>query len=79
MQIFQNGYARFAFPCLGKLECKASASFNKAAMVSGDDLVCAIAANTECGIVVVVLDGFLHGLPFIAVMLGFITDRKFKP
>jgi len=54
--VFQNGYTRFAFLCgvFSELECKRSASFNKATMVSGDELVCRIRANSVGGIVVVV-------------------------
>lgn len=39
--VFQNGYTRLAFPCcfLSFLEYVASISFNKAAMLSGDELV----------------------------------------
>jgi hypothetical protein len=49
-QVFQNGYTRLLFQCLGKLEYFASASFNKAAMVSGDDLLAVISDQTVGGI-----------------------------
>jgi len=68
-QTFQNGYTRFAFQCFGKGECVASASFNKAAMVSGDDLVCVISANTEGGIVVVIFDKLLNRLPLVLITI----------
>lgn len=57
-QAFQNGYTRFAFQCLGDLECFASAAFNNDTMVSADDLLAKISDKTEGGIAVVVLDDF---------------------
>lgn len=67
-QIFQNGYTRFAFQCFGVLEYIASALFNKAAMVAGDDLVCAIREKTEGGIAVGILDGLFDREPSEVVM-----------
>jgi hypothetical protein len=68
-QTFQNGYRLLAFQCFGVSENVFSASFNKAAMVAGDDLNCAIRDNSEGGIFVVVFNKILDGLPFVAVML----------
>lgn len=64
-QIFQNGYTRLALPCgfFSKLENERSASFNKAAMLSGDDLIRAIRMNSEGGIVVLVDEQILDWLP----------------
>jgi hypothetical protein len=53
-QTFQNGYRLFAFKGFGALENVSSASFNKAAVISGDDLVCSIRENSIGGIAVVV-------------------------
>src|SRR5262249_38001271 len=61
--VFHNGYTRFAFQCLGVLECVASASFNKATMISGDELVCMIRLNSVGGIAVVIDEYFLNRLP----------------
>jgi len=68
-QVFQNGYTRFALPCdfLCVLEYVRSASFNKAAVISGDELVCTIAVKTVSGIVVVIQVDALDRLPAIAV------------
>jgi len=57
-QVFQNGYTRFAFQCLGKLEYFSSATFNNDAMVSADDLLAKISDKTVGGIAVVVLNDF---------------------
>ncbi len=74
MHAFQNGYTRLAFQCLGKGECVASASFNKATVVSGHDLVCTIASNAEGGIIVVILDKLLNRLPLVNIALGIIAQ-----
>ena len=44
LHTFQNGYTYLVFPCkvFRILKFVRSASFNKDAMVSGDDLVCVI-------------------------------------
>ena len=65
LHAFQNGYTRVAFPCgvLSKLECVRSAAFNKATMVSGDDLVRAIRSNSVRGIAVGIDVKVLDGLP----------------
>jgi hypothetical protein len=69
-QVFQNGYTRLLFPC-GFFCCDEyfhSASFNKAAMVSGDDLHAMISDKAVSGICVVVDVDILNRL--VAVFLG---------
>jgi len=61
-QIFQNGYTRFAFQCLGKLECFASAAFNNDAMVSADDLLAKIPDKTVGGIAVFIFHNLQNRL-----------------
>ena len=73
-QAFQNGYARFAFQCLGKLECFASAVFNNDTMVSADDLLAKISDKTVGGIAVVVLDDFEDGLIGVFAMLNIVAQ-----
>jgi hypothetical protein len=55
---FQNGYTRRALPCdlFDRDDHKRSASFNDAAVASGQKLVRAISDKTEGGIVVSILD-----------------------
>jgi len=72
-QTFQNGYRLLAFQCFGVPENESSISFNKAAMVSGDDLICAIRDNSEGGIVVVVLNKILNWFPSVFFMLRIIA------
>jgi len=72
-QAFQNGYTRFAFQCLGKLECFASAVFNNDTMVSADDLLAKISDKTVGGIAVVVLDNFEDGLVGVFAMLNIVA------
>lgn len=64
-QVFQNGYTRFEFPCdfFGAPEYVRSASFNNAAVASGDELIRSIRVNSKGGIVVVVDENFFDGLP----------------
>ena len=73
-QIFQNGYRRFAFQCLGKLECFASTSFNNDTMVSADDLLAKIPDKTVGGIAVVVLNDFEDRLVGVFAMLDIIAQ-----
>lgn len=49
LQVFHHGYARFALPCKipSEREAVSSISFNDAAMLSGDKLLCSISVNTE--------------------------------
>jgi hypothetical protein len=72
--VFQNGYVLFALKCLGVFENRSSASFNKAAMVSRDELVCMISEKTVGGILVWVDVDLLDGLPLEAVMLCIIAE-----
>ena len=73
-QAFQNGYTRFAFQCLGKLECFASAVFNNDTMVSADNLLAKISNKTVGGIAVVVLDDFEDGLIGVFAMLNIVAQ-----
>ena len=73
-QAFQNGYTRFAFQRLGKLECFASAVFNNDTMVSADDLLAKISDKTVGGIAVVVLDDFEDGLICVFAMLNIVAQ-----
>lgn len=73
-QAFQNGYTRFAFQCLGNLECFASASFNKDTMVSADDLLAKISDKSVCGIAVFVFNDFKDGLVCVFAMLCIIAQ-----
>jgi hypothetical protein len=63
LHVFHHGYTHFALKCLGVLECVASASFNKAAVVSGYELVCTIRLNSEGGIAVVIGEDFPDRFP----------------
>lgn len=73
-QAFQNGYTRFAFQCLGKLECFASAAFNNDTMVSADDLLAKISDKTVGGIAVVVFNDFKDRLVGVFAMLNIVTE-----
>jgi len=57
-QVFQNGYDLLLFQCFCEVENFASASFNNAAMVSGDDLLAMISDKTVGGIFVVIFHHF---------------------
>ena len=75
LQIFQNGYARFALACrvFCQLEYFSSAAFNDTAMVSGDDLVRTIRLNTERGIFVVVIYRSFYRPPTERLIVHIIT------
>jgi len=72
--VFQNGYTLFALKCLCVLECVRSASFNEAAMVSGDDLVRTISEKTVGGIAVWVDVDLLDGLPSEVAMIHIVAE-----
>jgi hypothetical protein len=72
--VFQNGYTLLALKCFGVLENCASASFNEATMVSGDDLVSVISEKTVGGIAVGVEVDLLDGLPLESAMPSIVAQ-----
>jgi hypothetical protein len=78
VQVFQNGYTRFALPCrfFRKAECFDSAAFNDAAVISGDELVSMIRLNSVDGIIDLIDENILDMIPLVGSGFDVIAEDR---